>query len=266
VAPGRAGGSALREGVRVRQVQIHDATVEEAHAGQRSGAGGPRHSRESLTRGDWLATPGRFRPSHILDVRLTHLGSAAKPLGSAPVFAAIWARAILGRAVLFERDALPPGESCWAQLRLEAPATASPATGSSPGLSLARFAGPDRRRWRRRSERRRVGPDDDPGRRRMRSREPRAEAEPSTIRRGGARRARRERATRISLAPRCSEAGCGAERFGREPRCVSLTSRMWEAGSGPAWRGQSPRVGSRGECRGPPAPSAGPRGLSTVAS
>ena len=129
--------------VRVRQVQIHDATVEEAHAGQRSALAVHGIPRESLTRGDWLATPGRFRPSHILDVRLTHLGSAAKPLGSRTRLRChLGASEILGRAVLFERDALPPGESCWAQLRLEAPATASAGDrivirSYSPALTIA---------------------------------------------------------------------------------------------------------------------------------
>jgi selenocysteine-specific elongation factor len=112
--------------VRVRQVQVHDSTVEEAQAGQRVALAIHGAPRESVARGDWLATPGRFRPSHLLDVRLELLASAPKPLGSrSRLRCHLGASEILGRAVLFERDTLPPGESCWAQLRLEAPATAS---------------------------------------------------------------------------------------------------------------------------------------------
>jgi len=112
--------------VRVRQVQVHDSTVEEARAGQRVAVAIHGAPRESVARGDWLATPGRFRPSHLLDVRLELLASAPKPLGSrSRLRCHLGASEILGRAVLFERDTLPPGESCWAQLRLEAPATAA---------------------------------------------------------------------------------------------------------------------------------------------
>jgi len=129
--------------VRVRQVQVHDQTVEEAHAGQRSALAIHGVPRESVTRGDWLATPGRFKPSHVLDVRVTLLGSAPKPLGSrSRLRCHLGASEILGRAVLFERDALPPGESCYAQLRLEAPATASSGDrivirSYSPALTIA---------------------------------------------------------------------------------------------------------------------------------
>jgi selenocysteine-specific elongation factor len=112
--------------VRVRQVQVHDTTVEEAQAGQRVALAIHGVPRESVARGDWLATPGRLRPSHLLDVRLELLDSAPKPLGSrSRLRCHLGASEILGRAVLFERDTLPPGESCYAQLRLEAPATAS---------------------------------------------------------------------------------------------------------------------------------------------
>jgi selenocysteine-specific elongation factor len=112
--------------VRVRQVQVHDTTVEEAQAGQRVALAIHGVPRESVARGDWLATPARFRPSHLLDVRLELLDSAPKPLGSrSRLRCHLGASEILGRAVLFERDTLSPGDSCWAQLRLEAPATAS---------------------------------------------------------------------------------------------------------------------------------------------
>jgi selenocysteine-specific elongation factor len=129
--------------VRVRQVQVHDTTVEEARAGQRVALAIHGVSRESIERGDWLATPGRFRPSRLLDVRLELLHSAPKPLGSrSRLRCHLGASEILGRAVLFDRDTLPPGESCWAQLRLEAPATASSGDrivirSYSPALTIA---------------------------------------------------------------------------------------------------------------------------------
>ena len=112
--------------VRVRQVQVHDRTVEEASAGQRVALAIHGIPRESVARGDWLATPGRFQPSRLLDVRLELLSSAPKGLGSRTRLRLhLGASEILGRAVLLERETLAPGESGWAQLRLEDHAVAS---------------------------------------------------------------------------------------------------------------------------------------------
>jgi len=112
--------------VRVRQAQVHDRTVEEAHAGQRLALAIHGVPRENVERGDWLATPGHFLPSRILDVRIELLPSAPKPLGSrSRLRCHLGASEILGRAVLYDRDTLPPGASSWAQLRLEKPAVAS---------------------------------------------------------------------------------------------------------------------------------------------
>jgi selenocysteine-specific elongation factor len=106
--------------VRVRQVEVHDRTVEQAQAGQRVALAIHGVSRESVTRGDWFVSPGSIRSSHLLDVRLELLPTAPKALGSRTRLRChLGASEILGRAVLLERDTLPPGESGWAQLRLE---------------------------------------------------------------------------------------------------------------------------------------------------
>jgi selenocysteine-specific elongation factor len=76
--------------VRVRSVQVHDDAVERAAAGQRVAVNLPQLERRELARGDALVTPGRFRASYRLDVRLTelaelpaavtvHLGTLAVP-------------------------------------------------------------------------------------------------------------------------------------------------------------------------------------------
>jgi selenocysteine-specific elongation factor len=76
--------------VRVRSVQVHDAAVERAQAGQRVAVNLPQVERRELARGDALVTPGRYRASYRLDVRLTelaelptavtvHLGTLAVP-------------------------------------------------------------------------------------------------------------------------------------------------------------------------------------------
>ena len=66
VAPG--GGE-----VRVRSVQVHDAPVEQATAGERVALGVPGVDRSDVHRGDALVTPGAFPVSYRLDVELEEL-------------------------------------------------------------------------------------------------------------------------------------------------------------------------------------------------
>ncbi|HJQ75325.1 MAG TPA: SelB C-terminal domain-containing protein, partial [Gaiellaceae bacterium] len=60
--------------VRVRSAQVHDTPVERAAAGQRVAVSLPGVERQELRRGDVLTTPGAFRPSFRLDVKLEALG------------------------------------------------------------------------------------------------------------------------------------------------------------------------------------------------
>ena len=59
--------------VRVRSLQIHDAPVETADAGQRVAVGLPGVERHELRRGDALVEPGSFPLSYRVDVALTEL-------------------------------------------------------------------------------------------------------------------------------------------------------------------------------------------------
>jgi selenocysteine-specific elongation factor len=97
--------------VRVRSVQVHDAAVERADAGQRVAVNLPQLERRDLARGDVLVTPGRFAPSYRLDIRLTELTDVP-----AAVTAHIGTSSVAARLV---RD----GE--FAQLRLESAVVAA---------------------------------------------------------------------------------------------------------------------------------------------
>jgi selenocysteine-specific elongation factor len=59
--------------VRVRSVQVHDAAVERAEAGQRVAVNLPTVERRELARGDVLVAPGHYPLSYRLDVRLETL-------------------------------------------------------------------------------------------------------------------------------------------------------------------------------------------------
>jgi len=62
---------------RVRSVQVHDAPVERAHAGQRVAVSLPGLERRELRRGDVLVEPSAFPVSYRLDVTLEEL----EPIG-----------------------------------------------------------------------------------------------------------------------------------------------------------------------------------------
>jgi hypothetical protein len=74
--------------VRVRRVQVHGETVEEALAGQRTALALHGVERDEVARGDWLCAPGACRPSRVLDVRFELLattrasGSPTRACGS----------------------------------------------------------------------------------------------------------------------------------------------------------------------------------------
>ena len=113
--------------VRVRQVEVHDQPVPAAVAGNRTAIAVHGVAREDLGRGDWLVTPGRFRETEIADVRIHLLPTAGRPLANrARIRFHLGASEVLGRAVLYELAALPPGGSALAQLRLEGPIVAAP--------------------------------------------------------------------------------------------------------------------------------------------
>ncbi|HEX7526771.1 MAG TPA: selenocysteine-specific translation elongation factor, partial [Gaiellaceae bacterium] len=111
-----AAGDVLRveprgETVRVRSVQVHDAPVERAEAGQRVAVNLPAVERRDLARGDVLVEPGHYPVSYRLDIRL-------EPLEEIPaaVTVHVGTKAVPARVV---RD----GE--YAQLRLQEPVVAA---------------------------------------------------------------------------------------------------------------------------------------------
>ena len=112
--------------VRVRRVQVHGETVEEARAGQRTAVALHGVERDGVTRGDWLAAPGSLGASHVLDVRFELLADMPRewPANTRVRFH-LGASEIIGRLVLLEGASVAPGASALAQMRLEKPAVAA---------------------------------------------------------------------------------------------------------------------------------------------
>ena len=106
--------------VKIRNLQVHNHTVQTAYAGQRTAVNLNGVKKEELERGQVLARPTGLTPSMMLDVRLELFETVEREvLNGSRVHIYCGASQVIGKVVLLDRDALFPGEQCYAQLRLE---------------------------------------------------------------------------------------------------------------------------------------------------
>ena len=107
---------------RIRNLQVHGKEVETAYAGQRVAINLAGLKKTDIHRGDVVAKPGSVRTSRMLDVRLQNLKDSGRIIrNDSQVHLFHGAAVLLAKVVLFGRDELKPGESCYAQLRLTEP-------------------------------------------------------------------------------------------------------------------------------------------------
>ena len=115
----------LNVNVRVRGLQVHNKSVREAHAGQRTAVNLAGIDTSQIERGMVLAPAGRLRPTQIVDVWIDVLPDAARAVRSrSRVRFHIGATEVLGRVRVLEASQIEPGSAGLAQLRLEAPVVA----------------------------------------------------------------------------------------------------------------------------------------------
>ncbi len=107
--------------VRVRGLQVHGKTAEQAIAGERTAVNLAGVDKDQLERGMVLASPGQLQTSSRIDVKLSLLPSA-KPLktGARVHFHAFTSETI-ATATLYQGKQLAPGAEAFAQFRLSAP-------------------------------------------------------------------------------------------------------------------------------------------------
>jgi selenocysteine-specific elongation factor len=112
---------------KIRGLQVHNTSVPEAIAGQRTAINLQGIDKIDLERGDVLGHPGEFAPTFMLDAVLQHLADAPRPLRHrARVRLHVGTSEIMGRVILLDRNDLAPGEEAYVQLRLEEPAIVLP--------------------------------------------------------------------------------------------------------------------------------------------
>ena len=107
---------------KVRNLQVHGKMVDAAYAGQRTAVNLTGVRKEDIARGNVLAAKNSLTPASMIDVRLQVLSDSKRTvLNGSRLHLHYGSAQALCKAVLLDRDALNPGESCYAQLRTEEP-------------------------------------------------------------------------------------------------------------------------------------------------
>jgi selenocysteine-specific elongation factor len=113
--------------VRLRSLQVHGRDTDKALAGQRTAANLQGVETADVTRGMVVCATGALEVTSLLDVELTNLRSAERPLRARQKLLCHLGTAVVPcTAVLLGRKELPPGDQAFAQLRLAQPVLALP--------------------------------------------------------------------------------------------------------------------------------------------
>ncbi|MFA4915202.1 MAG: selenocysteine-specific translation elongation factor [Syntrophales bacterium] len=108
---------------KIRGIQVHNQSVDFAHAGQRTAINLQGVEKATIERGNVLTLPGTLEPSSRLDVSFEYLSCAGRKLKNRSLVRFHTGTSeIIARMILLNRDAIEPGENCYAQLVLESPA------------------------------------------------------------------------------------------------------------------------------------------------
>ena len=107
---------------RIRGIQVHNREVKEVSAGLRTAINLQGLEKEELERGNVVATKDSLRPTRMIDVVFDLLPSAPRKVKNRSVVRFHTGTAeIISTIVLLDRDELIPGQTCFAEIRLEEP-------------------------------------------------------------------------------------------------------------------------------------------------
>ncbi|MCK5914441.1 MAG: selenocysteine-specific translation elongation factor, partial [Desulfuromusa sp.] len=107
---------------RVREIQAHDQQVIEVVAGQRVALNLSGVTRDQVPRGSVIGTPGLFRASQRIDVKLQLLKNAPRAVKFRdPVHLHLGTGRSVAKVVLLDRDEMAPGEDALVQMTLDHP-------------------------------------------------------------------------------------------------------------------------------------------------
>ncbi len=105
---------------KIRSIQVHGQDSNRAFAGQRSALNISGLKKYDINRGDIIAPVNSMEETMMLDVNLKLLDDAQRVVDNRTrIRLHLGTREVLCRVVFLDREFLTPGESCYAQLRLE---------------------------------------------------------------------------------------------------------------------------------------------------
>ncbi|MGB4439221.1 MAG: selenocysteine-specific translation elongation factor [Sedimentibacter sp.] len=105
---------------KVRNIQVHSHDADKAYAGQRTAINLSNIKKSEIYRGCVIAPVNSMKNTMMLDVKLNLLKSSRRIVENrSRLHLYTGTSEILCRVVLLDREELSPGESCYAQLRLE---------------------------------------------------------------------------------------------------------------------------------------------------
>ncbi|HEX8731673.1 MAG TPA: selenocysteine-specific translation elongation factor [Ktedonobacterales bacterium] len=111
---------------RIRGLQTHKRKIERGEPGARLAVNLAGVEKSDLARGDVISLPGRLRTTMAIDVRLETLASAPRAIAhNSTLDLYLGAAETQARVILLEGEAVAPGASGWAQLRLARPFVAA---------------------------------------------------------------------------------------------------------------------------------------------
>ena len=109
---------------RVRGLHSHGSAIDTAYAGQRVAVNLQGVEKESLSRGDVAVTPSSFAETKSLDAFLELLPETPVLRNKSLVHFYAGTAETVARIILYEKEELKPGDSCYCQLRLQDPVIA----------------------------------------------------------------------------------------------------------------------------------------------
>ena len=111
----------LRQRARIRGVQVHGASTDQAIAGQRTALNLAGVPTEDLSRGMTLAPPGLLEPTQRIEVQISLLKDARPLKDRARVHLHVFTSETVAEVFLYQGNELKPGATGFAQLRTEDP-------------------------------------------------------------------------------------------------------------------------------------------------
>jgi selenocysteine-specific elongation factor len=107
---------------KVRGIQVHNKSADEARAGMRTAINFQGLEKEAISRGEVLSKPNALKPSYMVDVSLHYLASNKKPIKNRTrVRFHTGTSEVLGNLIILDREEISPGEDTVVQLRLDTP-------------------------------------------------------------------------------------------------------------------------------------------------